>query len=75
MLTLTSRPHRAMLLPVALAAVLSATALLAIASIAAPAAANGASTFTARCDANLRTKPSSKSTRKAEMAGAARCTR
>ena len=69
MLTLTSRPHRAMLLPVALAAVLSATALLAIASIAAPTAANGASTFTARCDANLRTKPSSKSTRKAEMAG------
>jgi GH25 family lysozyme M1 (1,4-beta-N-acetylmuramidase) len=68
-LTLTSRPHRATLLPLALAALLSATALLAIASLAAPAAVNGASTFTAKCDANLRTKPSSKSTKKAEMAG------
>ena len=67
MLTLTSRPHRAMLLPLALAALLSATAMTAIASFAAPAAVNGASTFTAKCDANLRTKPSSKSTRKAEL--------
>ena len=47
MLTLTSRPHRATLLPLALAALLSATALLAIASLAAPAPVNGASTFTA----------------------------
>jgi GH25 family lysozyme M1 (1,4-beta-N-acetylmuramidase) len=68
-LTLTSRPHRSMLLPLALAALLSATGLLALAAFAAPPAVNGASTFTAKCDANLRTKPSSKSTKKAELAG------
>ena len=69
MLTLTSRPHRAMLLPLVLTAILAATALSAIAALASPQQALGASTFTAKCDANLRTKPSSKSTRKAEMAG------
>ena len=67
MLTLTSHPHRTALVPIALAAILSATALFAVAAIAAPSQALGASTFTAKCDANLRTKPSSKSTRKAEL--------
>ena len=69
MLTLTSRPHRTMLLPLALAALLSAMALSAAAAFVAPGTALGASTFTAKCDANLRTKPSSSSTKKAEMAG------
>ena len=68
MLTLTSRPHRAMLLPLALTALLSAAALTAVAAFVSPSTALGASTFTARCDANLRTKPSSSSTKKAELA-------
>jgi len=68
-LTLTSRPHRSMLLPLALAALMSATALSAVAAFVSPSTALGASTFTAKCDANLRTRPSSSSTKKAELAG------
>ena len=67
MLTLTSRPHRTAFVPIALAAILSATALFAVAAVTVPSQALGASTFTAKCDANLRTQPSSKSTRKAEL--------
>jgi GH25 family lysozyme M1 (1,4-beta-N-acetylmuramidase) len=66
-LTLTRRPHRPMLLPLALAALLSATALSAVAAFVSPSTALGASTFTAKCDANLRTRPSSSSTKKAEL--------
>src|SRR6185503_5716199 len=66
-LTLTSRPHRTAFVPIALAAILSATALFAVAAVTVPSQALGASTFTAKCDANLRTQPSSKSTRKAEL--------
>ena len=66
-LTLTSRPHRTMLLPLVLAALLSAAALSAVAAFVSPSTALGASTFTAKCDANLRTKPSSSSTKKAEL--------
>ena len=58
-----------MLLPLALAALLSATALSAVAAFVSPSTALGASTFTAKCDANLRTRPSSSSTKKAELAG------
>jgi GH25 family lysozyme M1 (1,4-beta-N-acetylmuramidase) len=67
-LTLTSRPHRTAFLPLALAALLFAMALSAAAAFVAPSTTLGASTFTAKCDANLRTKPSSSSTKKAELA-------
>jgi GH25 family lysozyme M1 (1,4-beta-N-acetylmuramidase) len=66
---LTRRSHGSTLLPLVLTAILAATALSAIAALASPQQALGASTFTAKCDANLRTKPSSKSTKKAVMAG------
>jgi GH25 family lysozyme M1 (1,4-beta-N-acetylmuramidase) len=67
-LTLTSRAHRAKLLPLALAALLLATALSAVAAFVSPSTTLGASTFTAKCDASLRTKPSTRSTRKAVLA-------
>jgi GH25 family lysozyme M1 (1,4-beta-N-acetylmuramidase) len=68
-LMLTRRSHGSTLLPLVLTAILAATSLSAIAALASPQQALGASTFTAKCDANLRTKPSSKSTKKAVMAG------
>jgi GH25 family lysozyme M1 (1,4-beta-N-acetylmuramidase) len=64
-LTLTSRPHRNALVPIALVAILLATTLFAVASIAAPSQALGASTFKVKCSTGLRTKPSFSSTRKA----------
>ena len=67
MLMLTRRSLGSTLLPLVLTAILAATALFAIAAFASPQQALGASTFTAKCDANLRTKPSSSSTRKAEL--------
>jgi GH25 family lysozyme M1 (1,4-beta-N-acetylmuramidase) len=66
-LMLTRRSLGSTLLPLVLTAILAATALSAIAAVASPQQALGASTFTAKCDANLRTKPSSSSTRKAEL--------
>ena len=57
---LTRRSPGSTLLPLVLTAILAATALSAIAALASPQQAHGASTFTAKCDANLRTKPSSK---------------
>ena len=68
MLTLTSRPNHATVLPLALAALLLATALSAVAAFVSPSTALGAATFTAKCDANLRTKPTSNSTKKGELA-------
>ena len=59
MLMLTRRSHGSTLLPLVLTAILAATALSAIAALASPQQALGATTFTAKCDANLRTKPSS----------------
>ena len=67
MLMLTRRSHGSSLLPLVLTAILAAAALSAIAALASPQQALGASTFTAKCDANLRTKPSSSSTKKAEL--------
>ena len=67
MLMLTRRSHGSTLLPLVLTAILAATALSAIAALASPQQALGASTFTAKCDANLRTKPSSSATRKAVL--------
>jgi len=64
---LTRRSHGSTLLPLVLTAILAATALTAVAALASPQPAHGASTFTAKCDANLRTKPSSKSTKKAVL--------
>jgi GH25 family lysozyme M1 (1,4-beta-N-acetylmuramidase) len=64
---LTRRSPGSTLLPLVLTAILAATALSAIAALASPQQAHGASTFTAKCDANLRTKPSSKSTKKAVL--------
>jgi len=66
-LTLTSRPHRTNLLPIALAAFLAATVLSAVGAFVTPSTALGASTFTAKCDASLRTKASTSSTRKAVL--------
>ena len=65
MLTLTSSPHRTAFLHVALAAILTATALFTVTALTAPSQALGASTFKAKCSTGLRTKPSFSSTRKA----------
>jgi GH25 family lysozyme M1 (1,4-beta-N-acetylmuramidase) len=64
---LTRRSHGSTLLPLVLTAILAATALSAIAAFASPQQALGATTYTARCDAGLRTKPSTSATRKAVM--------
>ena len=58
MFMLTRRSHGSTLLPLVLTAILAATALSAIAAFASPQQALGATTFTAKCDADLRTKPS-----------------
>ena len=50
-LMLTRRSHGSTLLPLVLTAILAATALSAIAALASPQQAHGASTFTAKCDA------------------------
>ena len=55
-LMLTRRSHGSSLLPLVLTAILAATALSAVAALASPQQALGASTFTAKCDANLRTQ-------------------
>jgi GH25 family lysozyme M1 (1,4-beta-N-acetylmuramidase) len=60
---LTRRSHGSTLLPLVLTAILAATALSAIAAFASPQQALGATTYFAKCDANLRAKPSTKSTR------------
>ena len=58
MLMPTRRSHGSTLLPLVLTAILAATALSAIAALAVPQQALGAATYSAKCEANLRTKPS-----------------
>ena len=62
MLMLTRHSPVSRLLPLVLTAILAATALSAIAALASPQRALGATTYSAKCDANLRAKPSTKST-------------
>ena len=68
MQSLTRRPGRVSLIAVVLSAILSATVLYTVASLSSPGTALGASVFEARCnDVALRTKPSTSSTKKAEI--------
>ncbi len=62
MLMPTRRSHGSTLLPLVLTAILAATALSAIAALTVPQRALGAATYSAKCQANLRAKPSKTST-------------
>ena len=57
MLMPTRRSHGSTLLPLVLTAILAATALSAIAALTVPQQALGAATYSAKCQANLRAKP------------------
>jgi GH25 family lysozyme M1 (1,4-beta-N-acetylmuramidase) len=64
-LMLTRRSHGSRLLPIVLTAILAAAALFTVAAVSAPSDTLAATTYTARCDASLRTRPSTSATRKA----------